>query len=97
MNLGDTLLHAKEWQSIKAPDVLMIPIGGKVAHNTMDVEEAVQAVKVIQPKLVIPCHYNCPGLFTKSLNPADDQLFKKEVEQTGSHCKILGTGDSLEI
>ena len=97
VNLGDTLLHTKEWQSIKAPDVLMIPIGGKVAHNTMDVEEAVQAVKVMQPKLVIPCHYNCPGLFTKSLNPADDQLFKKEVEQAGSHCKILGAGDSVEI
>jgi len=97
VNLGDTLLHAKEWQSIKAPDVLMIPIGGKVAHNTMDAEEAVQAVKVIQPILVIPCHYNCPGLFAKSLNPADDQLFKKEVEQAGSRCKILGTGDALEI
>jgi len=97
VNLGDTLLHEKEWKSIKQPDVLMIPIGGKVAHNTMDVEEAVQAVEVIQPKQVIPCHYNCPGLFTKSLNPADDQLFKKEVEQAGSHCKILGTGDSLEI
>lgn len=96
-NLGDTLLLAKEWQSIKAPDVLMIPIGGKVAHNTMDEEEAVQAVKIIQPKLVIPCHYNCPGLFSKSLNPVDDQLFKKEVEQVGSHCKILHTGDSMEI
>jgi L-ascorbate metabolism protein UlaG (beta-lactamase superfamily) len=97
VNLGDTLLHAKEWQSIKAPDVLMIPIGGKVAHNTMDVEEAVQAVKAMQPKLVIPCHYNCPGLFSRSQNPADDQLFKQEVEQAASHCEILGTGESLEI
>ncbi|TNG00738.1 MAG: MBL fold metallo-hydrolase [Gammaproteobacteria bacterium] len=97
VNLGDTLLHEKEWQSIKEPDVLMIPIGGKAAHNTMDAEAAVQAVKLVQPKLVIPCHYNCPGLFSKSLNPADDQQFKKEVEQAGSHCKILGVGDSVEI
>jgi L-ascorbate metabolism protein UlaG (beta-lactamase superfamily) len=96
VNLGDTLLHEKEWESIKQPDVLMIPIGGKVAHNTMDEEEA-QEVKIIQPKLVIPCHYNCAGLFSKSLNPADDLLFKKEVEQAGSRCIILGTGDSLEI
>jgi L-ascorbate metabolism protein UlaG (beta-lactamase superfamily) len=29
VNLGDTLLHEKEWQRINAPDVLMIPIGGK--------------------------------------------------------------------
>lgn len=97
VNLGDTLLRENEWQSIKKPDVLMILIGGKVAHNAMDVEAALQAVKVIQPKLVIPCHYNCPGLFSKSLNTADEQLFKKEVEQASRYCKILGTGDSLEI
>lgn len=28
VNLGDTLLHAQEWQTIRKPDVLMIPIGG---------------------------------------------------------------------
>ena len=71
VNLGDTLLHEKEWQSIKYPDVLMIPIGGKTVHNTMDEKEAIQAVKVMQPKLVIPCHYNSPGLFSKKYNPAD--------------------------
>lgn len=27
VNLGDTLLHKKEWEEIKNPDVLMIPIG----------------------------------------------------------------------
>ena len=34
----------KEWQTIVEPDVLMIPIGGKAIHNTMDAEEALQAV-----------------------------------------------------
>ena len=97
VNLGDTLLHAKEWESIQEPDVLMIPIGGKVAHNTMDEAAAVQAVKIIQPKLVIPCHYNCPGLFSKSLNPADDQQFKKEVEEAGSQCIIMNIGDVVEL
>ena len=97
VNLGDTLLHIKEWECLQEPDVLMIPIGGKIAHNTMDEVAAVQAVKVIKPKLVIPCHYNCSALFSKSANPADDKLFKKEVEQVGSNCKILGTGDSVEI
>ena len=56
VNLGDTLLHEKEWQSIKNPDVLMIPIGGRTVPNTMDEKEAIQAVKITQPKLVIPCH-----------------------------------------
>ena len=97
VNLGDTLLHKKEWQDINPPDVLMIPIGGKAIHNTMDVEEAVQAVKIIQPEVVIPCHYNCPGLFTKTYNPADDALFKDEVEKAGSKCVILQAGDSMEL
>ena len=97
VNLGDTLLHEKEWQSIIEPDVLMIPIGGTVAHNTMNEEEAVQAVKIMRPKLVIPCHYNCRGLFSKSLNPADDQWFKSKVEALGAQCVILHTGESMEL
>lgn len=97
VNLGDTLLHEKEWQSFNEPDVLMIPIGGKTVHNTMDVDEAVQAVKNMAPKLVIPCHYNCPAFFTKTYNPADDQLFKREVEKTGAKCAILGMGESIDL
>ena len=97
VNLGDTLLHVKEWQTIVEPDVLMIPIGGKAVHNTMDVEEAIQAVKNMRPKLVIPCHYNCPAFFTKTYNPADDEMFKREVEKAGSKCVILGAGDSIDI
>jgi L-ascorbate metabolism protein UlaG (beta-lactamase superfamily) len=97
VNLGDTLLHEEEWQKINEPDVLMIPIGGKAIHNTMDVKEAVQAVKIMRPKLVIPCHYNCPAFFTKTYNPADDELFKREVEMTGSKCVILDMGGSIDL
>lgn len=97
VNLGDTLLHEKEWRSIKNPDVLMIPIGGKTVHNTMDEREAIEAVKIIQPKLVIPCHYNCPALFSKKYNHADDRMFKKEVEKMSIECVVLQKGDSIEI
>jgi len=96
INLGDTLLQEKEWQTIIEPDVLMIPIGGKAIHNTMNVEEAVQAINIMRPKLVIPCHYNCPAFFTKKYNPADVELFKQEVEKTESKCAILGAGDSID-
>lgn len=97
INLGDTLLHEKQWQKINAPDVIMIPIGGKTAHNTMDVEEAVQAVSMMRPRLVIPCHYNCPVFFTKTYNPADDKQFKSEVEKAGSRCIIPGTEGSIAL
>lgn len=97
VNLGDTLLHENEWQAIQNPDVLMIPIGGRAFHNTMDEEEALQAVKIMHPKLVIPCHYNCPAFFSKKYNPADDQIFKLEVEKTGTECVILGSGESIDL
>jgi len=52
---------------------------------------------LMRPKLVIPCHYNCPAFFTKTYNPADDGLFKAEVEKTGAQCVILQMGDSVDL
>jgi len=97
VNLGDTLLHSKEWSTIKNPDVLMIPIGGRAVHNTMDEEEALKAVKMMRPNVVIPCHYNLPAFFSKRYCPADEVMFKKEVEKTGSECVILNEDESIDI
>lgn len=97
VNLGDTLLHEKEWETLNAPDVLMLPIGGASVHNTMDETEALQAVRIIKPKLVIPCHFNCPGLLNKTANPADAQYVEREVIKLGFKCSILGSGESLEL
>ena len=95
VNLGDTLLH-KEWQGLK-PDVLMIPIGGKVVNNTMDEKEALEAVRLIEPKIAIPCHYNCRFLWRKNINPADDDMFKREVEKMGITCHIMKYGEMINI
>lgn len=97
INLGDTLLHHEAWKELQTPDVLMIPIGGGKVHNTMDENEALEAVKAMQPKLVIPCHYNCPAFFTKRYNPADEDRFKSAVENLGIPCAVLHKGDSIEI
>ncbi len=97
VNLGDTLLHEKDWANIPSPDILMVPIGGKDVHNTMDEIEAAKATEIIRPRIVIPCHYNCPGLFSKRLNPGDEQFFKKEVERPGTSCIILGAGESVNV
>lgn len=97
LNLGDTLFHEKEWKNFIDPDVLMIPIGGRFAHNTMDEMQAIEAVKLIRPKLVIPCHYNCPGLFSKKLNPAEVDLFKQEVEAMGIGCNVMNAGECVHV
>ena len=39
-------------------DVLFLPVGG---FYTLSGPEAVQAVKVLRPKLAVPMHYRCPG------------------------------------
>jgi len=97
VNLGDTLLHSEEWKQIDKPDLLMLPIGGSEIHNTMDECEALEAVKIIQPKLVIPCHYNCPAFFTRKYNPADDERFKHNVISAGYECVILNAGEMLYL
>ena len=96
VNLGDTILQ-KEWTRIE-PDVLMLPIGG-LGNNTwtMDVVDALEAVKLIAPKKVIPCHYNVPFLWIKNIAPADDQLFFAEVEKMGIECHIMRYGESITV
>ena len=63
----------------------------------MDELEALQAVELMQPKLVIPCHYNCPAFFTKRYNPANDKAFQRSVQKLGLRCVILTNGDSVNI
>jgi len=58
------------------PDVAMLPIGG---HFTMGIREAVKAVELIKPKIVIPMHYN-----TFPVIQADPLIFKKIVEEITS-------------
>jgi len=90
------LIPKKEWKGLK-PDVLMIPIGGRVVKNTMGEEEALEAVKIISPKKVIPCHYDCDALWIRKPNPADDEMFKREVEKLGIECIIMKGGDGIII
>ena len=49
---GDTD-KTKDNEMVKC-DIALIPIGG---HYTMDVNEAVELLKIIKPKIVIPTHY----------------------------------------
>jgi len=96
VNLGDTLLQ-KEWAGLR-PDVLMIPIGGLGGNVwTMDVADALEAVKLISPKKVVPCHYNASFLWIKNAAPADAQLFKREVEKMGIECTIMQYGDEILV
>ena len=61
-------------------DILFIPVGGEF---TIGAESAVKVVQAVEPSIVIPMHYQAPGLNQesfKALAPVDD--FLKEVGLT---------------
>ena len=94
LNLGDSLL-LPEWEGL-APDVLILPIGGLGQNTwTMDVSDALEAVKLISPKIVIPCHYNVPLFWKRRFAVADDAQFKREAEKLDVKCCILGYDEVL--
>jgi len=67
-------------------DVALIPIGG---HYTMDRHDAVEAVRMIGARQVIPCHYN-----TFPLIETDADAFKADVEnETASEVIVLAPGE----
>lgn len=85
---GDTGL-TKEMELLKDVDVAFLPIGG---NFVMDVEDAIEAVKMIKPNVVVPIHYN-----TWDIIKADVERFKLEVEKLGAECKILKPSESIVL
>lgn len=83
---GDMALIGKPEQI----DVAMIPIGG---HFTMDIEDAVEAVKLLKPKAVIPMHYN-----TFDLIKADADEFKNRIiKEAECKCILLEPKNQYEL
>lgn len=77
-HLGDlgTDLSEKQLEKINGIDILMIPIGG--GDYTIDGKKAVDIIKKIEPKIIIPMHYKIKG----STVDIDDE--KKFCDEIGS-------------
>ena len=71
-------------------DLALLPIGD---NFTMGPDDALEAVKMIKPKVVIPIHYN-----TWDLIAQDPQAFCERVKaETQSQCVVLDVGESYEL
>lgn len=88
---GLTFYHASDTDPIDEMDrlaeenidVAFMPAGG---HYTMDQEEAVEAVKKVKPKKVVPIHY---GYIDETT--CDTEKFRDDIErETESEAVILG-------
>jgi L-ascorbate metabolism protein UlaG (beta-lactamase superfamily) len=70
-------------------DYFLVPIGD---NFTMGIKDAVKATEFVNPKTVIPMHYN-----TFSVINADPNEFKAEAEAKGFNVKVMEFGEEIEI
>ncbi len=82
---GDTDVFC-EMKFIKT-DIALLPIGG---YYTMDIFDALKAVELIKPRIVIPMHYNTfPEIET------DPEVFVDKVLELGVDATVLKPGEEF--
>ncbi|MGF1453300.1 MAG: metal-dependent hydrolase [Opitutales bacterium] len=93
-HLGDTGLFGdlRLIASIHHVDVAMVPIGG---NFTMGPECGLKAVEMLQPKMVIPIHYNTMPVIELSEKQLD--TFETSVSELGVRPCMLAAGGTLEL
>jgi L-ascorbate metabolism protein UlaG (beta-lactamase superfamily) len=70
-------------------DVALLPIGD---NFTMGPDDALEAVRMLKPRIVVPIHYN-----TFPVIEQDAHAWAKRVEaETDARCVVLQPGESLE-
>ena len=79
-HLGDLghALSSEEAEEISGVDVLMVPVGGL---STIDAATAAEMVRLLQPRIVIPMHFQTEAVNFK-LEPVD--TFLKEMGLKGA-------------
>lgn len=91
---GDTGLYA-EMQFLADPqiDYAFLPIGDRY---TMGPTDALKAIKLIQPKTVVPIHYNTWPLIAQAQDAL--QSWQTQVESTNTtKVNFLAPGDSIQL
>lgn len=70
-------------------DIALLPIGG---NYTMDPVDALRAIRILNPRYVIPMHYN-----TFPLIAQDVHQFAKEAERLGPDAIVLKIGETYNF
>jgi L-ascorbate metabolism protein UlaG (beta-lactamase superfamily) len=88
---GDTgLFYDMKLIGEEGIDVALLPIGDTF---TMGAEDALRAVKLIKPRVVLPMHYD-----TMDVIKEDAHSFRARVEnETESKCVVLSPGESYQV
>jgi L-ascorbate metabolism protein UlaG (beta-lactamase superfamily) len=78
-------------EEIGAVDILLVPVGG---GSSLDAPPAAEAVSMLEPRLVIPMHFQT-DVERMKLDPVDRFLKEMGAKATEKHAKIAVTRSSL--
>jgi len=94
-HLGDLghVLTAEQVEEIGNVDVLLLPVGGV---STINAAMAAEVVRQLEPKAVIPMHYQTSAL-SWELEPVENFLKEMGVKEINSQSKLSFTRSSLPI
>lgn len=92
-HLGDVSnnLSPKQIQELSPLDILLAPVGGVC---TVDVSRVIEIVRALGPRVVIPMHYQIPGLQVQ-LNPLEDFLRQMGLRDTQFQPRLTISATSL--
>lgn len=92
-HLGDLghMLNMEQLEDLGSVDVLLLPVGGV---STINASTAAEAVRRIEPKVVIPMHYQTPAL-KGELEPVSRFLKEMGLEQVVPQPKLSITRSNL--
>jgi len=92
-HLGDMAKVPTQTQTeaLEQVDVLLVPVGG---GNSLNAAKAAELVSMLEPSIVIPMHYNIPGL---KIDLEDVDRFLKEmgINDPGEESSLKLGGSSL--
>ncbi|MDD3285634.1 MAG: MBL fold metallo-hydrolase [Patescibacteria group bacterium] len=82
VHLGDLgqPLDSGQLEKLAGTDILLIPVGGKY---TLDAKKAVEVIAQIEPRIIVPMHYQSDDLKIDGLDGVDK--FIKEIGLTPSY------------
>lgn len=93
-HLGDigSVPSQKQIEDLELVNILLVPVGGGTSLNAAG---AVELVSMIEPNIVIPMHYQVPGLSVK-LDPLDRFLKEMGVTDPKQEASLkVGGADGL--
>jgi L-ascorbate metabolism protein UlaG (beta-lactamase superfamily) len=94
-HLGDLghILTGEQVEEIDNVDVLLLPVGGV---STINAPMAAEVVRQLEPKAVIPMHYNTPALGWE-LEPVERFLREIGAKEVSSQPKLSLTKSNLPV